>query len=522
MTQPLSIEQRRAEALRSLDLLAPLMLFMTAAMARLIMVVAVSYPGLDDPAFYLLVAENLAHGRGLVIDVLWNYQFPFDTVTHPSNEHWMPLASLLMAPLFAVFGSNFQLAQTQGALLGAALAPIAWRMTREVMEPLGSWRGYAAFAGALIAINPLLVYQSVSADSSTPFAISAAVALWWGAERANRSRGFALAAGLSAGLAYLARTEGLLLLGLLIGWVAWRAAPQVRWRQLALVALGGLAMTAPWWLRNLTAFGAAMPSSALALAMLPDYPAMFHYGPSGFWDAFPFPNVGEFLVLRLQGLGHNLTVLFVVAMFVVSLFAVVAAIRLRRSPVVTLGGTFGALLFFLTALVFPVPTQNGTFYHSVGAVLPVLAVAGASGLYRSTQILGQRLFRAPGFTGVMTCIAVTVLLGVQFALAVTASSDFHGGNKAYLLRAAEWLHEAGVAGPVMTTQPYSLRYASGLSTIALPAGDPPTTARQAAERYGARYIAGFGRFGRYPQALQGTPGFTEMLSERGLWIFRID
>ncbi|MEK7216920.1 MAG: hypothetical protein AAB289_15145, partial [Chloroflexota bacterium] len=85
-----------------------------------------------------------------------------------------------------------------------------------------------------------------------------------------------------------------------------------------------------------------------------------------------------------------------------------------------------------------------------------------------------------------------------------------------------WLHEAGVSGPVMTTQPYSLRYASGLSAIALPAGDPPGTARQAAGRYGARYIAGFGRFGRYPQDFQGSPGFTEMLSEGGLWIYRID
>ncbi|MEK7216744.1 MAG: hypothetical protein AAB289_14240, partial [Chloroflexota bacterium] len=327
---PLTIEQRRADALRSLDLLAPLMLFMTAAMARLIMVVAVSYPGLDDPAFYLLVAENLAQGRGLVIDVLWNYQIPFETVTHPSNEHWMPLASLLMAPLFAVFGANFQLAQTQGALLGASLAPITWRITRDVMEPLGSWRGYAAFAGALIAINPLLVYQSISADSSTPFAISAALALWWGAERATRSPWFALGAGLGAGLAYLARTEGLLLLVLLVGWVAWRAVPQLRWRQVTLVALGALALAAPWWLRNLTAFGAPMPSSAFALAMLPDYPALFHYGPSGFWEEFPFPNVAEFLILRFQGLAHNLTVLFIVAMFVVSLFAVVAAVRLSE------------------------------------------------------------------------------------------------------------------------------------------------------------------------------------------------
>lgn len=522
MKQRPPLAQRRAEALRSLDRLIPVMLFMAAALARLLMVVAVPYPGLDDPAFYLLVADNVAHGRGLMIDVLWNYQIPFEDVLHPSNEHWMPLASLLLAPLFAVFGSNFQLAQTAGAFLGAVLAPLTWRITREVMEPRGSWRGYAAFAGTLVAINPMLVYQSISVDSATPFAVSAALALWWGAERATRAPGFAVVSGLCAGLAYLARSEGLLLLGLLVAWTAWRAAPEVRLRQAALVAVGGLILAVPWWLRNLGAFGAVMPSSALVLALLPDYPGLFHYGAAGFWEGFPYPSLGEFIALRLQGLGHNLVVLFMQAMFVVAPFGVAASVRMRRAPVVALGGLFGTALFLLTALVFPVPTQHGTFNHSVGAFLPVLAATGASGLYRSTRYLGDRVFRAAGFTGVMACVATTILVGVQLALAITLSSDLHRNVQRDMTRASEWLRHEGVTGPVMTTQPYSLRYASGLSTIALPAGDPPATVRLAAQRYGARYIAGFGRFGRYPDALQDAPGFTQTLFEGNLWVYRIN
>lgn len=522
MTSEELLALRRAEALRAVDRLVPLLLFFIAALARLALVLSVSHPGLDDPAFYLRVAENLAAGRGFTIDVLWTYQIPFASVTHPSNEHWMPLASLIIAPLFAAFGPSFQLAQTAGAVLGALLAPVTWHITREALAPVGRWRGHAALAGTLIALNPLLAYQAVTVDSATPFALAAALALWLGSERAVRAPGFAVATGLAAGLAYLARSEGLLLIAVLAGWVVWRAVPPVRLRQTALVMAAALAVVLPWWARNLAAFGTPLPSSALVLALLPDYAALFHFGAEGFWDGFPTPGFATLFGLRLQGLGHNLGVLFMQALFIVAPFGVVALVRLRARPPLLLGGCFGAALLLVTALAFPVATQHGTFNHAVGAVLPFVAAAGAVGLFRAGAFLGNRIFHEATFTGVMVCIATLVLVLVQLILAATLARDLHGNIQREMAAAGDLLKGQGYQGVVMTTQPYSLHHATGLPAIALPAGDAIPVARAAAARYGARYIVGFGRFGRYPDALSGAPGFTPLVTDGNLWAYRID
>ena len=68
-----------------------------ALLVRCVLSTQLPFPQLDDPAGYIQLARNIAAGRGLVSDVLWNYWVSFPGVTHPSNEFWMPLASVLMA-----------------------------------------------------------------------------------------------------------------------------------------------------------------------------------------------------------------------------------------------------------------------------------------------------------------------------------------------------------------------------------------------------------------------------------------
>jgi hypothetical protein len=54
----------------------------------------------------------------------------------------------------------------------------------------------------------------------------------------------------------------------------------------------------------------------------------------------------------------------------------------------------------------------------------------------------------------------------------------------------------------MTPQTYSLNYASGQPTIALPGNEPPDAVWAAAQRYRARYLVITEPYGLYPQILQ--------------------
>ena len=92
----------RSRTGHGLDLLLSLLLFVAALGVRWVYVQAVEFPPLDDPAFYLTTGRNLVTGRILEVDVLWSYQVPFSSVTHPSHEHWMPLTTGLVAAALAV------------------------------------------------------------------------------------------------------------------------------------------------------------------------------------------------------------------------------------------------------------------------------------------------------------------------------------------------------------------------------------------------------------------------------------
>ncbi len=520
-------EARRAEALAALDRLMPLLCFVVAVVARLILTEAVIYPGPDDPAFYLKVADNLAAGRGLTIDAIWAYLVPFAAITHPSNEYWMPLPSLVLAPFFAVFGSSFQLAQVIGAFVGALLVPLTWLAARAAYRPQGSWRGLAFFAALLVAVNPLLVYQSVTVDSSVYFSLLGAAALLVAAlpatteQSGQRAALCALAAGLLAGLAYLARSDGLYLVLLLLLWVWWTAPRDRRLPHAVAMAVGAGVVIAPWLLRNELTFGAPFPTPAQILALVPDYPTLFHYGPSAFWDGLAAPGLGEQIALRWQGLSHNLYVLLVQSLFPIAIFGLLGFRYLRSAPVAMLGGLFGLMLLLVSALAFPVLTMHGVFYHAVGAFIPFLTVLSAYGLFRVGQFLGDRMFKEPLFMGVALCMGGLVLVSVQLALAATTAAELHRNLRQDMDFAQGWLTEAGAVA-VMSNQPYSLHYETGLPTIALPAGDPPAVAQLAAQRYGVGYVVGFGRFGQYPDALAEAPErFTEAARAGNVWIYRI-
>jgi hypothetical protein len=472
--------------------LAALALAGLALAVRVAYAQAVVFPGLDDPAFYVLVARNLAAGRGLVIDALWSYQLPFAAVSHPSHEYWMPLASLLMAPALALLGPGLWPAQLPGLLAGALLAPFTWLVGRRALPATS--RAAIALAAALIALSATLAYQSASLDSAAVFALSAALAL---AVAAGERRAAAAGAGLLAGLAYLARGDGLLLpFALALGW--WLLGRRSAERY-ALLAAGFALIAGPWWLRNWLAFGSPTPVSLLASAWQTSYLQTFNFArPAQLGDLLAL-GAGGILALRRDAL-LVAALQYVNATFAWGLLAPFGLWHLRRRPLFALAGVYALLLLASTTLVFSVQTQFGTFYHSLGATLPFLALATVAALEDGLARVHRPQYR---------WLAAVVLLGLALYLQASA---FAGVRREHLRLAAQfeaiagWLEQEVEPGAVvMTTQPHSLLYASGHPAIPLPAAEPPAAALAAAERYGARYLILTEAAGRYPDALEPPP-----------------
>ncbi len=226
---------------------------------RLALAARLEFPPLDDPAFYVQTARSLAAGRGLVSDVLWSYQFPFSSVTHASHEYWMPMATLLMAPWIKAFGDSLLIAQLPGTLCGALLVPLTYLLGR-LARP--DDRRIAIGAALMMLGGALPVYQAASTDSAAPFALLGASALLTGGLAIERrSAWLSLLAGVLGGLAYLARSDGMLI-PLLIGAFD-PAEPPVSRRAVALLALLGQAAQCRW---DCGGFATWMPLASCSLS----------------------------------------------------------------------------------------------------------------------------------------------------------------------------------------------------------------------------------------------------------------
>jgi hypothetical protein len=512
-------------------------LFAAGLGARWLYVRAVVFPPLDDPAFYLTTAKNLASGRILEVDALWSYQTPFESVTHPSHEHWMPLTTGLIAVAFSLLEPSLLAGQLPGLILGAMLAPFTYLLGRQILPGGDDNRWVSLGAALMVAVNATLSYQSASADSSALFALLAALALATAVRRPGDEGGY-LGAGFLIALAYLTRADGLLLLvAVPLAWallpepppplvelpdtpqakLAWELWPREEgsersWRErvgprpthMLDMLVGFALLVGPWLVRNHIAFGTPLPGSLLSQAWLGDYVDTFNYLSRPSWETFLAQGWPAILSQRGEALLHNGSV-FLVGTFPWGLLALPGLWLLRREWAFVPPLVYGLLLFFVTALVFPVSSRAGTFYHSLGAVIPFLALPAVYTVQQGIERVGRwRQLAGPVFAAVTA--GLLVLAGAQVALTLPSVADRHEAEKAQFEGVADWLAQNAAAGDVvMTAQPYTLNYVSGHPAIVLPGNESPDQAWQAAQQYGARYLVITQVFGQYPQILHEQP-----------------
>lgn len=528
----------------SLTLLAVPALLIIGLGIRWLYIRAVVFPPLDDPAFYLITAQNLVAGRGLEVDALWSYQIPFPQVTHPSHEHWMPLTTGLIAAAFSIqrllsgeLEGPLRTGQIPGLVMGTLLVLFTYTFGRRALS--GSVRNcWAAWGAAvLVAINATLSYQSASADSSAPFALLAAWVLAT-AIRSPGEQGGYFGTGLLIALAYLTRPDGLLLLlavplawGILPkptcpppdlpdkpeakwAWEHWpreegagnarRCKVQPSLASLVDMGVGFVLLVAPWLVRNYLAFGTPLPSSVLSQAWLTDYGDTFSYLSHPTWQSWLAQGWTAILAQRTQALLHNGRV-FLVSTFPWGLLALPGLWLLRRERAFFPAFVYTLILYLVTALVFPISSMSGTFYHSLGAVMPFLALAAV----HTVQMAALRFCQVPrlaGIAGAAVAAGIVISSGAQVALSLPAVAARHQLEREQFEYVTGWLTQHATPGDVvMTTQPYTLNYASGHPCIVLPANEPPEAAWQAAQHYGARFLVITQGLGQYPTILHDRP-----------------
>ena len=336
-----------------------------------------------DTSYYVMVADNLYSGRGLVADYVWNYLAGVpEGLPVPSNEYWMPGTSLVAAAAFSIARStSLRVAQLPALVFGALLCAVsAW-----IAGILSRRRDAVLLTGAAAAVNYYLVELSLSPDHFMLNALLVNLSLiaLWAAWRGSPV--LALAAGALAAFAYLTRSDGglLIFVSLLLACGLWRRGERARSLQFALFFTAAFAIVAaPWWTRQTLVFGSPSGANPLRTAFLTDYNDLFRLDQSRL-------NLRSYLdatyLLSLDGkmgvAGVGLRLLLKAVMLFGPLAAAGLLFRgLRRSSVPWL--IYLPIGFVTPALLVPFPALRGGLWHIMPAFVPIiLALAACSGVF---------------------------------------------------------------------------------------------------------------------------------------------
>lgn len=462
---------------------------------RLLAALPQQQPNYMDAAYSYVNALNLAAGRGFVEDFVWNYLDRPAPPPHPSHLYWMPLTSILAWLGMAVGGVSYRAAQMPFVFLSALLAPISYHTARAV----GGSHRQGWLAGLLAIFSGFYFPFWTAIDNFAPFAVAGWLALllaWQGMARQKAGpRGlWMVAAGAGAGLAHLARADGMLLL-VAIGLVAvWPEPGRPRGKGwLALYLLPGyLAVMLPWFVRNWQVAGTFLPPAGTQTIWLAGYDELFSYGRELSARTFLAQGAAQILQGRWWAFTVNLqTVLAVWGMIFLSPLALVGGWHLRRHSLMRLAGLYGVLLAAVMTLVFAFPGARGGLFHSGAAVLPFVYAAAVVGLDQSIGwaaarrrhwdvVLARRVF------GAGLVVMAVALSGFIYYRRVIKDNAWNRADLAYSA-VAEWVQAQNPTATVMINNPPAYRYHGGGLSVVVP-NESPQVMLAAARKYGVTYL----------------------------------
>ncbi len=448
------------------------------------------FPGYLDSDYYFGGGMQLAAGKGFTEPYLWNYLDDPAGLPNPSHSYWMPLSSVIAAVgLWFAHSSSYEAGRI-GFLLLAGLTPIvtaalAYRFTQRVDLAVTSGL-LAVFAVYYVPFMPVT-------DNYGPYLVLGGLYFLTLSSRKGLSY---LGLGILSGLLMLARSDGLMWLGITFVVIAARLWSDRKWGDAAMAALqvmtGLIFIMGPWFLRTYTLYGTLLAPGGSHLLWLKNYDETFSYPASQLtFQAWLAQGWQTILSVRLAALRWNLLNAFAAQgeIFILP-FILVGAWAYRKDERVRVAALAWLGLLFVMTVVFPFAGSRGGFFHSGSAVQPMWWTLAPVGLDRVIAGARKRGFFTPQafkiFQGALVGLAV---LMTAVILAIRVLPGGWGEGEQDYPKVEAFLRSQGI-GPndiVMVRNPPGYYLMTGRSAIVVPYGDA-TSIAAAASRYGAKYL----------------------------------
>jgi hypothetical protein len=453
-------------------------------------------PGYLDSDYYFAGGLQLVRGKGFSEPFLWNYLDNPTGLPHPSHTYWYPLASILAAVSMYLTGQHtYMAARLIFILIAACVPPLTAYLAYEI-----TGRRALALTSGLLAVFSVyyLPFVPVTDNYGTYMLLGGSILAlankenWWAS----------LLMGVLAGLMNLARSDGLLWLGLVGLLPLWRAAgtdttAKEKFRSFVfsgvLVVFGYLSIMGPWYARNIITFGSPMPPGGGRVLWLTNYNDTF---------AFPADRVnmsawleagwGAALKVRLGALRTNLLNAFAAQGGILLFpFILIGYWHLRREVRAKLAATGWVLLLLVMTLVFPFAGARGSFYHAGAAFQSFWWVLAPIGLDNLVGTLYRRRILTATHAGTVFqgfLVVISILLSVVIVQVRILQPGWQPEEELYVKVEQALVAQGASPGEIaIVRNPAGYYIVSGRSTLAMPPGGPAVILALA-KRYDASYF----------------------------------
>ena len=459
-----------------------------------------SLPGYMDADYYFAGGIQLAEGKGFTEPYLWNYLDDPQGLPHPSHTYWMPLASIVSAIGMWIAGQSTYAAGRGAFILLSACVPLlvavlAYSVSRQTR---------LAMVSGLLSIFSL--YYAAFMPVPDNYALFMVLGSAFLLLAPRREKWIPIALGALAGLLTLARSDGLLWLGLAGLTVIWKFAndedgtKNTFAQRLKLIIPAGLfvivgyfVVMGGWHIRNLNLFGSFMAPGGGRLLWLENYNQTFIYPPENLTrEGFLQAGWNAALQDRLAALSGNLGNTFAAQgeIFLFP-FVLLGLWQLRPDLRTKIAVTGWLILFAVMTVIFPFAGARGSFFHAGAAFQPywwVVAPIGVDMVLDWLRKKGQFTDRnAPvvfqAFILLLAMAMTVYLVNLRVIASGWATDDL------IYTAVEEQLLDSGISPQdvLIVRNPPGYFIASGRQSISLPFGDE-STILAAAEKFGASYL----------------------------------
>ncbi len=469
---------------RNMLIAAAILVLAGALGIRLIYAVSAVHPGHGDQAFYLTLAQNLASGRGFEIDYVWHFLNPPETITHPANDYWMPLTSIIIAVSLLIFGKSLLASLLPSILFGLMLSVVTYHIGK-------AWTGsrpVAIISAGMILFVPGLFRYSLLTDSTIFYSVFVSSSLLFMIKGRTNPRFFFLSA-IGVALAHLTRQDCIMLVPVLM--VAIIISPhhrRLKYKYLSMsLALYALIIS-PLVINNYTILGSLFPAGPVKTIFLTEYEDIYSYSKDlslTSYLAWGLPNILHSKLLA--GLSNVKTLFrffgdYLWILVAIGMLELAFSSRIRKNrQIYVLPVLFLLLLFCFYTFIATFPGINGGFYRSAMAIIPFLLVISLDAISRYIP-------------------SKTIVYSILIVVAAILSFDsIHSTRK--MTNANKELHQQLIqlknslsqeASPadkivVMTRGPWEVHYTTGFKAVQIP-NENLATILKVASRYGANYL----------------------------------